>query len=105
MAIRGTFPRRRAGRSKARAVADVRAGPQLTPYFRDPRVEITIAVTHVDRVAPRHEREILVVRDPWYPFFPARDERRRHRGFDPQVGRVYYLSNTREIHEARLACG
>ena len=79
---------------------------QFIPYFRDDRVEITIVVeTEFRPLAPRHDREVLVVRDPWYPEVPEANVRRQREFQPPLFDRLYFLSNTEELDHWRRRFG
>ena len=79
---------------------------QFIPYFRHPRVDITlVAGGSFDRLEPRHPREVLVVRDAWYPETPGRDTRWYRRRQEPRFDQLYFLSNTEELHRLRRASG
>lgn len=75
---------------------------RVCPWYRDDHVEITVVNFEEGlRFGPRHDREVLLVRDPWYPSTPVRSvlvDKLRNR---PKRGRVLYLSNTEEIHRLR----
>lgn len=79
---------------------------RLVPYYEDDSVEINIVIHHTGmRIEPRHDREVLIVRDAWYPedvLAFVHEQRLLNR-----INRrnVYYLSNTLEIHRARRQAG
>ena len=75
-------------------------------WYSDGQIEITVVNFEEGlRFAPRHEREIVLVRDPWYPSMVARSVRSDRALNRPERQRVLYLSNTEEIHEMRVAAG
>ncbi len=79
---------------------------RIVPYYKDTDVEVNIVNLDTNmRVKPRHDREVLLVRDPWYPdsmIDYTIGYRRSNRAYANQV---YYLSNTREIHRLRKWTG
>ncbi|MGA8261223.1 MAG: glycosyltransferase [Arenicellales bacterium] len=79
---------------------------RIVPYYKDDKVEINIVVSEEGmRIAPRHDREVLLVRDPWYPEDVSTFVH-DHRLLNRTNGRnVYYLSNTQELNRARRQLG
>ena len=75
-------------------------------YLRHPNVRIRLlAHDTFDAITPRHEREVYIVRNSWYPMdveYYCRELRSR---MEPLRRQIYFLSNTLEIHEARLEAG
>jgi glycosyltransferase involved in cell wall biosynthesis len=73
-------------------------------YFRHPKLTLTlVAGDSFSPLIPRHDHEVFIVRDSWYPSDPERQiaEQRKY-----QVPRhVHFLSNTEEIHRLRLHHG
>jgi len=88
------------------APADEIPSERIFPYYRDERVEINIVnFDFTMPLRPRHEREVLLVRDPWYPERP-RLSAIRYRLRNPTCfPQVYYLSNTELFHRWRRAAG
>ena len=80
--------------------------PQYIPYLRHPRVDITIVVDGgFATLAPRHPNEVLLVRDPWYPAIAEVAVRKHRKRQAPTFDRLYFLSNTEEIHRCRIDHG
>ncbi len=77
---------------------------KLLPYFRHPRVEITIVVDgELREIAPRHANEVFIVRDPWYPVV-VEPAVRRHRSQQAALfDSLYFISATEELDRARRA--
>lgn len=75
-------------------------------YFTHPNVTVSIVAGDAfSPLAPRTSREVLIVRDTWYPHDPEQAVA----GFVKANGRVsdriYFLSNTEEMHAIRLRYG
>jgi len=79
---------------------------RIIPYFQDEQVEINI-VNFAEPMTPRprHEREVLLVRDPWYPDTPRLSQIRRRWRSPPYFDQVYYLSNTQLMDRWRRWAG
>lgn len=75
-------------------------------YFRDDRLDITVVILEEGmRLGFRNDREVLLVRDPWYPDDVIRSVTDHASLNRLDFDRVHYLSNTQEIHLARLSQG
>lgn len=79
---------------------------RVSRWYRDEHIEISVVNFEEGlRFGPRHEREVVLVRDPWYPTSVGRsvllDKMRNRSG----RGRVIYLSNTEEMHRMRRRLG
>ena len=76
------------------------------PYFSHPHLQIALRPhDSLAEVSPRHDREVLILRDAWYPddvpeFVRLTAERMGTTGTN-----ICYLSNTEEIHGERLKWG
>ena len=79
---------------------------RISCWYRDDHVEITVVNFEEGlRFGPRHDREILLVRDPWYPDAVVPSVLRDKLLNRAPRGQVFYLSNTEQIHRARRAVG
>jgi glycosyltransferase involved in cell wall biosynthesis len=73
-------------------------------YFRHPKLTLTlVAGDSVSLLVPRHDREVFIVRDVWYPFDLERQIAEQRRYQDPR--HVHFLSNAEAIHRVRLQHG
>lgn len=88
----------------------VSAGPQpvrkFVEYFSHPSVTVTIvAGDSFSSLTPRSPNEVLIVRDAWYPD-DVEQAVANFRKASPDIpDRIYFLSNTEEMHAARLRHG
>jgi glycosyltransferase involved in cell wall biosynthesis len=83
-----------------------RSTPTLVPYFEHPNLAITIvAGNSFALLEPSHSRQVFIVRDASYRNKPLLAVKFYRRKQDPNIRHIYFLSNTEEIHAARLAAG
>jgi len=82
-------------------------GPdRLIPYYHDSQVEINLVnFSGLMSLRPRHEREVLLVRDTWFAGPPMLSAARRRVQSPRHFRQVYHLSNTLEDHHARKRMG
>jgi hypothetical protein len=75
-------------------------------YFTHPNVTVTIvAGDSFSPMAPRTSREVLIVRDAWYPLDPEQAVAGFLKANGRVSDRIYFLSNTEEMHAIRLGHG
>ncbi len=87
-------------------VASPQPQRKFAKYFSHANVTITIvAGDSFSPLAPKTPREVLIVRDAWYPNDPEEavaDFKKANRRISD---RIFFLSNTQEMHAARLRHG
>lgn len=88
----------------------VSASPQperkFVEYFSHPRVTVTIvAGDSFSPLSPRSPKEVLIVRDTWYPDDVEQAVANFKKASPDFPDRIYFLSNTEEMHAARLRHG
>ena len=87
-------------------VANPQPARKFAEYFSHPNVTVTIvAGDSVSPLAPRTPREVLIVRDAWYPRDPEEAVAGFKRANRNVSDRIYFLSNTEELHAVRLRHG
>ena len=87
-------------------VASPQAERKFVEYFSHPSVTVTIvAGDSFSPLAPRSPNEVLIVRDAWYPDDVERAVADFKKASPDVPDRVYFLSNTEEMHAARLLHG
>ena len=79
---------------------------KIARYFTHPNVTISIvAGAAFSPMAPTTPREVLIVRDTWYPHDPGQAVAGFVKANGPVSERIWFLSNTEEMHAARLEHG
>ena len=79
---------------------------RFAEYLSHENVTITIVAGDSFGVpAPRTPKEVLIVRDAWYPNDPERAVARSKKPKLKFSDRIHFLSNTEEMHAARLRHG
>lgn len=86
--------------------ANPKSDRRFIEYFSHPNVTVTIvAGDSLSPLKPRAQSEVLIVRDAWYPTDVERAVA-EFRKVSPEIpDRLHFLSNTEEMHAARLRNG
>jgi glycosyltransferase involved in cell wall biosynthesis len=85
--------------------------PQLDPlrvdtWFRHPRVRIRLLISDVPvAITPSNANDVYIVRNAWYPEDVDQFVSALRAKMEPLPRQIYFLSNTLELHQARLAAG
>ena len=76
------------------------------PYFNHPNLAISIVAGNAfGRLTPRFKEDVFIIRDAWYPDHPESAVAAYRQIQEPYHDNLYFLSNTEEIHQIRLAHG
>lgn len=75
-------------------------------WYQHPNVSIRFLIhDSTEAFKPRNDREVYIVRNSWYPIDVLEATSRLRSHMEPLRRQIYFLSNTPEIHRARIEAG